>query len=656
MTSAARRRVAPSPHAGPRRASRWVGAATALAVATLGLVGPAYAAVEDDTYDVRIRVHGKGTVTGAGSYEPGETVQLGADPARHHVWGGWTSDELDWIGARVDSFEMPEHDVVLTTTFRKRAESLEKAYRDYFDVGNIWSHPGTYAPGSPNLATIERHYSVMTAENHMKPDQLLPNDNIDPVTGEFTFVFDTADQFVDETLARGMDVHGHVLVWHGQSPPRINSGPTGGTREQARANMERYIREVLTHFRGRVVSWDVVNEAFVDGLGEFDPETQDWRDFLRGGPNGGFSLWYAAYANGADLEAGEHPADFLYDAFVFARTYDPDTRLEYNDFNVFQSEGKAEAIIAMAQDLNERYAAEHPEDPRPLVEAIGMQSHNYINQTPAFACSTSELPRLVDTSAEEWQPGACSDEASVERSLQLITEAGFTASVSELDLQVWEAWNGQPEGDDRSQYRDLTDPSVKDRISRGEFTYWVGKITNRAELEAIQAQRYAEYFAVYKKYSQDIHRVTFWGLTDELNWRSTHNPQLFNADFSEKLSAAAVANPERWLGLRKPITDTSRLSAAIARAEDLDLRGHVYTGKSIGAVKKALGHAKAVLRQGAPQAKVNHATAALLDAVDRLEPKHTHGPKKPGHKKPGHGKKPGHPKPGGPKTPGGPRS
>lgn len=613
------------------RTTRWVAAGAAAVFAAVGFAGPAQGVDSgpgdgdgDGTFEVDIHSSGRGMVTGEGSYSPGETVTLTAVPAGSDVWGGWTSTDLDWIGARVTSFTMPEDDVVLETTFRPQMAPLKDAYRDYFDVGNIWSNPGTYEDGSASSATIERNFSIMSAENQMKPDQLLPNDNIDPVTGAFTFTWDAADGFVDQTLARGMKVHGHVLVWHGQSPARINSGTTGGTRDLAKANMETYIREVLTHFSGRVESWDVVNEAFVDGLAEFDPATQDWRDYLRGGPNGGSSRWYSAYANGADAAAGETPSDFLYDAFVFARQYGPEARLEYNDFNVFQSEGKAQAIIAMATDLNARYAAEHPEDPRPLVEAIGMQSHNYINQTPAFACSGyTRLPDMVDDAAAEWAPGACSDVASVERSLQLITEAGLTVSISELDLQVWEAWNGQPEGDDRSLYRDLTDPSVGDRISRDGFTYWVGKITNRAELEAIQAQRFAEYFAVYKKYSTDINRVTFWGLTDQLSWRSTHNPLIFNSDFSEKLGAAAVANPERWLGVRGQVTDTSALEETIAQAATLDLRGRTYTGRSAGAVRAALGHANAVINRGGPQAQVNAANDALVAAIAALEPRPT---------------------------------
>lgn len=147
----------------------------------------------------------------------------------------------------------------------------------------------------------------------------------------------------------------------------------------------------------------------------------------------------------------------------------------------------------------------------------------------------------------------------------------------------------------------------------------MGKIDKRMELEAIQAQRFAEYFAVYKKYSQDLDRVTFWGLTDAVNWRRNHNPQLFNGDFSQKLSAPAVADPEEWLGVRKPITDTSRLLHAIDEAEAVDLRGKHYTGKTLGAFKGALVQAKAVVRVERSQAAVNKASAELVEATAGLE-------------------------------------
>ncbi|MCR2794038.1 endo-1,4-beta-xylanase [Microbacterium sp. zg.Y625] len=549
-----------------RRPAGGVAAAAALALALTGLAVPAQAA---ETYDVEIRVTGEGQTTGAGTYAAGETVQLDAMPAAGNVWGGWTSEQLDWLRARLDSFTMPASDVVIDTSFRPQARPLKEVYDGLFQMGNIWSGPQTYEAGSPASERIERDFEVMTAENAMKPESLLPNANIDDTTGAFTFNWGEADRFVDETIARGSTVHGHVLVWHGQSPPKLNSGTTGGTRELARENMRRYIQEVLTHFSGRVPTWDVVNEAFVDGLESFDPETQNWEDFLRGGPNGGQSNWYTVYSEGADVDAGESAGDFIYDAFVFARQYGPEVNLQYNDFNMFQSAGKGRAAVTMAKDLNARYAAEYPEDPRPLIETIGMQSHNYINQTPAFACGDrTQLGGLVDEDAESWQAGACSNAASVEATIQQIIDAGLKVAISELDLMVWEAWNAEPETSNAANYRDLNDPEVRDRISRGEFTYWVDKISHRAELEEIQAQRFAEYFSVYTKYADAIDRVTFWGLNDQRSWRATHNPLLLNGDWSEKLAMWAVSDPQGWYDRDAADGDGIPIEATVPEASE----------------------------------------------------------------------------------------
>ncbi len=139
------------------------------------------------------------------------------------------------------------------------------------------------------------------------------------------------------------------------------------------------------------------------------------------------------------------------------------------------------------------------------------------------------------------------------------------------------------------------------------------------ELEAIQAQRFAEYFAVYKKYSQDLDRVTFWGLTDALNWRRNHNPQLFNADFSQKLAAPAVADPEGLLGVKKPITDASGLFDAIDEAGALGLQGKQYTGTSIGALRGVIGQATATANSGQTQAEINAAHEAVVEAAAGLE-------------------------------------
>ncbi|NLW12621.1 MAG: endo-1,4-beta-xylanase, partial [Clostridiaceae bacterium] len=44
-----------------------------------------------------------------------------------------------------------------------------------------------------------------------------------------------------------------------------------------------------------------------------------------------------------------------------------------------------------------------------------------------------------------------------------------------------------------------------------------------------------------------IDRVTFWGLNDQQNWRSGHNPMLWNSDWTPKDAFFAVSDPDGYL-------------------------------------------------------------------------------------------------------------
>lgn len=111
------------------------------------------------------------------------------------------------------------------------------------------------------------HHNVATAGNAMKPDALQPTKN--------NFTFTAADTIVDKVLAEGMQMHGHVLVWHQQSPAWLNTTtdadnntiPLG--RDEALMNLQTHIQTVMEHFGDKVISWDVVNEAMSD-----NPSTQ----------------------------------------------------------------------------------------------------------------------------------------------------------------------------------------------------------------------------------------------------------------------------------------------------------------------------------------------------------------------------------------------
>jgi endo-1,4-beta-xylanase len=56
-----------------------------------------------------------------------------------------------------------------------------------------------------------------------------------------------------------MKVRGHTFVWH-QMVPRWLSGSSASPGEVA-AILRDHIRAEMEHFKGRVLAWDVINEA-----------------------------------------------------------------------------------------------------------------------------------------------------------------------------------------------------------------------------------------------------------------------------------------------------------------------------------------------------------------------------------------------------------
>ncbi|MCL6614181.1 MAG: endo-1,4-beta-xylanase, partial [Firmicutes bacterium] len=213
--------------------------------------------------------------------------------------------------------------------------SIADTYKDYFLIGNVMSANQTTDPEL--VAMYKHHYNVVTAENDMKPQYLAP------AKGRYNFM--SADMLVNWAIANNIMVHGHTLVWHSQSPLWLTrSAGQPLTRAEARENLREYITNVVGHFRGKVISWDVVNEAFADGV----PVSTDWKTALRKN-----SPWYLAYENGADKSKGESGADYIYDAFVFTRLADPDATLYYNDYNETDI-WKREAMALMAEDLNKK--------------------------------------------------------------------------------------------------------------------------------------------------------------------------------------------------------------------------------------------------------------------------------------------------------------
>ncbi|MDR2572140.1 MAG: endo-1,4-beta-xylanase [Oscillospiraceae bacterium] len=273
---------------------------------------------------------------------------------------------VDYCIINISIYEGNVSGEIETTSWYMDVPSLSQLFSDYFYIGNIME-PGVIDDFSTEEMFLH-HYNSVTSENSMKPVHVAPSRGQWNLSGP--------DRLVDWAEENNIRFHGHTLVWHSQSAPWLTEDDNGNplTRFDARENMEYFISYYVGHYAGRIAAWDVVNEAFTDGVSD-NASGSEWKKHLRSN-----SSWYKAYRNGINEDAGECPSDYIYDAFVFTRLADPGAILYYNDFNE-ESPGKREVIASMTEELNERWK-DDPRNDNPnrlLIEGLGMQAHYWTN-------------------------------------------------------------------------------------------------------------------------------------------------------------------------------------------------------------------------------------------------------------------------------------
>ena len=122
--------------------------------------------------------------------------------------------------------------------------------------------------------------------------------------------------------ANDMNVHGHALIWHNATPSWVQN--FAGTDAEFEAMVKDYITTTVTRYKGKVRSWDVVNEAFEDGVV--------------------IPLRNSVFRQ----KMGD---DYIKKCFQFARDADPDVLLFYNDYNMASSATKRTAMFNLVDEL-----------------------------------------------------------------------------------------------------------------------------------------------------------------------------------------------------------------------------------------------------------------------------------------------------------------
>jgi endo-1,4-beta-xylanase len=382
--------------------------------------------------------------------------------------------------------------------------SLKEAFSAHFQVGTALNRSHVTGSGgrrsaeqvAQEVALVKHQFSQVTAENDMKWQLIHPREGADG------YDFGPADALVKFGRSNGMEIVGHTLVWHSQTPnwvfagthppPAITNAPPvaanadtnaagtngprrgrfgpgfgGGfgrydgpraSREELLQRMRDHIHAVVGRYKGQVKVWDVVNEALADG----GPE-----NVLRN------SLWLEIIG-----------PDFIAKAFQYAHEADPDAILRYNDYGL-ENPVKIQKLATLVRSLQEQKVPIH---------AIGTQAHLNV--------STAGFDQM-------------------DRSLAEIAKLGLPIHVTELDIN-------SAQGGQRGTGAD---------ISANAATTQGGLVS---DADRKLAEAYSGVFRAFLKHRDSVKMVTFWGVNDAVSWRAQGKPLLFDGDNQPKPAFDAV--------------------------------------------------------------------------------------------------------------------
>jgi endo-1,4-beta-xylanase len=376
--------------------------------------------------------------------------------------------------------------------------TLKSAFQDHFLVGVAINRSiATGAAGRRGKELVEKDIALVKEQfNQIAPENDLKWQLIHPREGADGYNFEPADAFVEFGQQNNMDIIGHTLVWHAQTPDWVFAGanpppgaddsanspegneqaadaPAGrrrrgfggpergytgprASRDELLARMREHIHTVVGRYKGKIKTWDVVNEAISDGGDEV------LRD----------SLWLQIIG-----------PDYIAKAFEYAHEADPDAVLRYNDYGL-ENPAKRRKLVTLIKSLQEQKVPVH---------AIGSQAH--VNVSTTFE--------------------------TMDQALTEMATLGLPIHITELDVNS--AARGQ-----RGTGADIAENSA---ATQGDLV---------SDAEKRLADAYADIFRALLKHRDSVKMVTFWGANDAVSWRRFGTPLLYDGENKPKPAFEAV--------------------------------------------------------------------------------------------------------------------
>ncbi|EAU82931.1 xylanase glycosyl hydrolase family 10 [Coprinopsis cinerea okayama7 len=177
-------------------------------------------------------------------------------------------------------------------------------------------------------------FDTITPSNSMKWETIQPEQGV--------WNFGPADELVAFAKKNRQAVRGHTCLWHSQLAPWVEAGNFDS--ETLHEIIHEHCYKLVSHYKGDVFHWDVVNEAFLDD-GTFRP-----------------TVFYNTTGT-----------TYFDTVFKAARAADPKAKLYINDYNLEGLSPKSDAVYELVKDLKSRGIP---------IDGVGVQGHLILGQIP----------------------------------------------------------------------------------------------------------------------------------------------------------------------------------------------------------------------------------------------------------------------------------
>lgn len=284
----------------------------------------------------------KGGTTGSGATSSGgSTASVGGGTAK----GGTTGSGATSSGGTTSTTSSPPAVKVCaaTGTLKQAAACNNKLIGAAIGQGSL---------SNSGYASAAGEFNYFTPENEMKWQ------TIEGSQGSFNY--GPGDAIVNFANQRGGKIKGHTLVWHSQLASWVNSV------SDVKSAMINHITNVMTHYKGKLHAWDVVNEAV---------DVDDKRTGM-----GNARLRDSVFKT-------KIGTDYIDIAFQTARKVDSSAKLFYNDFSTEGMNDKSDYVYKMVKSMKERGIP---------IDGVGIQTHiGTPNDSPTAAEVKENINRIA---------------------------------------------------------------------------------------------------------------------------------------------------------------------------------------------------------------------------------------------------------------------